>query len=313
MSEISVTAHTSIDTGRNSIDTPDTPFEVVEYVERAEQTVSYPRAPRGHEIHSRHHCRDIAVIDGQCVNVANQDDLIREVIDRVNDGEGFTVATLNLDHLVKRRHDAAFRATYARITLVTADGAPIVALGRRQAPQLHRATGADLLSPLCARAADEGIPIYLFGSTEYSLVTAAARLRQLYPRINICGLEAPPQGFDPFSEEAKACAARIASSGARLCFVCLGAPKQEFFADLIVQAHPGIGCLCVGAALDFVAQTQRRAPGFMRRLGVEWFWRLASQPRRMAWRYAACAALLLEIAAVEPALRLLRTGLRFRI
>jgi N-acetylglucosaminyldiphosphoundecaprenol N-acetyl-beta-D-mannosaminyltransferase len=259
-------------------------------------------------MHSRHSCEDIAVIDGQFVNVANQDDLIQEVIDRVNDGEGFTVATLNLDHLVKRRQDAAFREAYARMTLVTADGAPIVALGRRQAPHLHRATGADLLSPLCARAADEGIPIFLFGSTEYSLDAAAARLRQFYPRINICGFEAPPQGFDPLAEEAKACAAGIASSGARLCFVCLGAPKQELFADLMVQAHPGIGCLCVGAALDFVAQSQRRAPSFMRRLGVEWVWRLASQPRRLAWRYAKCAALLLRIAAVDPALRLLRIG-----
>ena len=84
-------------------------------------------------------CKDIAVIDGQGVNIANQADLIREVILRAKIGQGFTVATLNLDHLVKRRQNAAFREAYARMTLVTVDGAPVIALGKGQAPQLERA------------------------------------------------------------------------------------------------------------------------------------------------------------------------------
>ena len=240
------------------------------------------------------------VIDGVTVNVLNEKDLLRSIISRTRAGVGFTLATLNLDHLVKRRNDSAFRAAYARMTLVTADGSPIVALGRRQAPDLRRATGADLVKPLCAQAAKEAIPIYLFGSTAASLDLAGSRLKTLYPGLVICGQEAPPLGFDPFSAEALTCGERIAASGARLCFVCLGAPKQELFSDRMTQLHHGIGFLSVGAALDFIADTQVRAPLFMQKAGIEWLWRIMTNPRRMIWRYMQCAALLVEISLIEP-------------
>jgi N-acetylglucosaminyldiphosphoundecaprenol N-acetyl-beta-D-mannosaminyltransferase len=259
-------------------------------------------------VHSDHHRSHPVIIDGVAVNVLNENELLRSIITRARAGVGFTLATLNLDHLVKRRHNAAFRAAYARMTLVTADGSPIVALGRRQAPNLQRATGADLVKPLCAQAAKEGIPIYLFGSTANSLDLAARRLKDLCPDLIICGQEAPPQGFDPMSAEAEACGARIAASGARLCFVCLGAPKQEFFADRMTRLHPGVGFMCVGAALDFIADAQIRAPGFMRKAGMEWIWRILSHPRRMAWRYVQCASLLAEITVIEPLWR--RLGLK---
>jgi exopolysaccharide biosynthesis WecB/TagA/CpsF family protein len=258
---------------------------------------------------------DVAEVDGQFVNVLNCADALAAVRARLRAGRGFTFATLNLDHLVKRRADPAFRAAYARATLVSADGAPIVALGRRQAPALRRAAGADLLRPLCAMAAREGLPVGFFGSTEAVLRDAAARLRREFPGLRIVFVESPAFGFDPFSDEAGAAGERIAASGAKLVFVCLGAPKQELFADRLAQVHPEIGFIGVGASADFIAGAQLRAPKAMRRLGLEWLWRAASDPRRLAGRYAQCALLLARIMieqrlfAASSARRLARAGM----
>lgn len=250
--------------------------------------------------------RFFASIDGQPVNVAGPADLITAIVARAKGRETFTLFTLNLDHLVKRRLDPAFAQAYARATLVSADGAPIIALARRQGAELERATGADLVTPLCLAAAREGLPIYLFGSTAASLASARAALLAHAPGLDIRGLEAPPHGFDPASAAADAAGARIAASGARLCFVALGAPKQEIFADRMAARGEGVGYLCIGAALDFLSGEQRRAPTLLRRLGLEWTWRLVTNPRRLGLRYARCAALLAELVLLAPPIR--RTG-----
>ncbi len=237
----------------------------------------------------------VARVDGQTINILNIDDAIHSVRARLRAGRGFTFATLNLDHLVKLRADSAFQTAYARATFVSADGAPVAALARRQVPRIARTTGADLLIPLCRMAAREGVKVALFGSSEQSLALAAARLRAAAPGLDIVLTTSPAFGFDPRSREADAFGAAIARSGARLCFVCLGAPKQEIFADRMAQAHAGIGFVGVGEAADFQSGAQFRAPQVIQSIGLEWAWRLASQPRRLFGRYAQCAALLARL------------------
>ncbi|HWG04178.1 MAG TPA: WecB/TagA/CpsF family glycosyltransferase [Beijerinckiaceae bacterium] len=242
----------------------------------------------------------LATIDGQIVNIAAQAEVIDKATARANTGLGFTLFTLNLDHLVKRRADAAFRMAYGRATFVTADGAPIAALARLGGVRIERVTGADLVLPLCAAAAEQRLPVYLFGSSHETLKRAAADLVNRFPALDICGLEAPAQGFDPLSASAQDAGERIIRSGAKLCFVALGAPKQELFADRMVAASGGIGFVCIGAALDFLASAQVRAPSILRQLGLEWAWRLFSDPRRMAMRYARCVVLLAELVLLQP-------------
>ncbi|MBE7220596.1 MAG: WecB/TagA/CpsF family glycosyltransferase, partial [Caulobacteraceae bacterium] len=207
-------------------------------------------------------------------------------------GESFTLFTLNLDHIVKRHRDLAFRAAYARATLVSADGWPVAAAARRQGGRVERVTGADMILPVCEAAAREGVPIYLFGATPESLAAATKALMARFPRLDIRGAEAPPMGFDPTSETAHAMAERIAASGARLCFVALGAPKQELFSDAMAAKFPGIGFLCIGAALDFISGHAKRAPRLAQAVGAEWAWRLATEPRRLGRRYAECLLFL---------------------
>lgn len=234
--------------------------------------------------------------DQIAVNVHDRDALFAAIADCVARGEGFTVATLNLDHLVKLRRDAAFRDAYLRTRFVVADGRPVVWLSRLAREPVGLAPGSELIEPLCAIAAREGWPVALFGTTGSVLDAAAARLRAACPALRIVFRESPPRGFDPLGAEAAAAAERIDASGATLCFLALGAPKQEIFAVHAQQAAARCGFVSIGAGLDFLAGAQLRAPVWMRRLALEWVWRMLAEPRRLVGRYASCLTILPELA-----------------
>lgn len=231
----------------------------------------------------------LACIDSWRINAPSEAWVIDRVVQDALDGRGGTVFTINLDHLAKLRRDPAFRAAYERASYVTADGMPVVLLARSEGVEIDRVTGADLVVPLARAAAEAGISIHFFGSRIEVLERAVARLRVEVPDLAVAGIEAPPMGFDPCGEEAEAAARRIAASGAGICFVALGAPKQELFANAALTAADGVVYLGVGAALDFLAGERSRAPRLFQRLGLEWVWRVAQEPRRLLPRYAVSA------------------------
>lgn len=245
---------------------------------------------------SDHPYPEIARIDDQPINIATQDEAISAVIALAREGRPFRFFTLNLDHLVKRREDEAFRAAYASATLVSADGAPVAFLARRQNPRIRRTTGADMVLPLAREAARTGVPIALFGSSADVLARAAEQLCATAPGLRIAHVEAPPFGFEPRSRAADEAMRRIAESGARIVFVALGAPKQELLSAHATTLGLPLGFVCIGAALDFLAGAQKRAPRAMQALGLEWLWRLGSNPARFATRYAKCVGMLARLA-----------------
>jgi N-acetylglucosaminyldiphosphoundecaprenol N-acetyl-beta-D-mannosaminyltransferase len=213
------------------------------------------------------------------------------------------VFTLNLDHVVKMRKDAVFRGAYRRAGLITADGFPIALACSLQDKHVSRVTGSDLIAPISAEAARSGKSIYLFGSSLQVLSNASRLLLERNTGLTIAGFFAPPQGFDPTSEEAHRCIVTIGNSGADLCFVALGAPKQELFADYGKSFLPNTSFVCIGAGLDYIAGAQLRAPLWMQRCGLEWLWRAANDPRRLFYRYLLCIAALpgiLTRAALVP-------------
>lgn len=250
----------------------------------------------------------LATVDGQWINIASQDDAVAAVRADFRQGHGFSIHVLNLDSLVKRRADAQYRDAYQRATYVTCDGAPVAVLARRQFPAMQRTTGPDLVEPLCRLAAEERMPVYLFGSSGDSLRRAAEQLVERCPGLDICGSESPPMGFDPSSAAADAAIDRMAASGARFCLISLGTPKQEVFARRALDRHPHLGLLSIGAAIDFIAGSQSRAPELVRDNGLEWLWRLATNPRRLTGRYARCAVVLADVALASPVRRRLGLG-----
>jgi exopolysaccharide biosynthesis WecB/TagA/CpsF family protein len=243
----------------------------------------------------------IAEIDGWPITMTSPAETIDAIITRAKARQSFSVNTLNLDHLVKLRRDANFRAAYRSATIVTPDGAPIVWLARRQGAKVERTTGADLVIPLLAEAARNQLPVYLFGTSEEVLNACTRALRKVAGEsLNICGAVAPPQGFDGSGPAADQAIAAIRASGARIVLLALGAPKQEIFAARALAADIGAGMISVGAALDFIAGVQTRAPMVLRTYGLEWAWRLATNPRRLAVRYAQCAIILADLAVLQP-------------
>ena len=218
--------------------------------------------------------------------------LLDEVEGHLARGEGFALATLNLDHVVKLRRDPDFRAAYARHSHVVADGNPVVWLLRLAGRQVELIPGSDLVVPLAATAARLDVPVALVGSTPEVLDRAAARLQADHPGLRVSCRIAPPMGYDPAGPAAADDLARVAASGARLCFLALGAPKQEILAARAAELAPGLGVVSVGAGLDFVAGQQRRAPRWVRRIAMEWLWRMLSNPLRLTGRYALCGRAL---------------------
>jgi exopolysaccharide biosynthesis WecB/TagA/CpsF family protein len=235
-------------------------------------------------------------IEGVTINLASLAGASATAVRRAERGEGFTLFTLNLDHFVKLGSSAEFRAAYQRADYVTADGWPVVWLARTKGARLERTSGADLVEPLCEAAAARDIGVYFIGPGPRAQAGALDILRRRFQGLRVAGAEAPRLPATPDAAELDALAHRINASGARLCFVSLGAPKQEILADALAARCPATGFLCVGAALDFISGETRRAPAWMRRGKLEWFWRLATDPRRLALRYALCAAVFVRLA-----------------
>lgn len=245
----------------------------------------------------------LAHVDGWPIHLANLPTAVERITAKAKtlSGVGFTVFTLNLDHLVKLRTQRAFQDAYAIADLVTADGAPVAWLSRFANTTVERTTGADLFVPLARAAAREHLPVFIFGTTMTVLMAAARSLNEATEStIEIAGLLSPSAQFDPEGPEADAAIDQIKASGARLCFVTLGAPKQEVFAARAVAQGCGCAFVCVGAAADFLAGTQVRAPAVFQRYGLEWAWRLGTNPRRLAKRYVQCAAVLFDVVVLDP-------------
>lgn len=226
------------------------------------------------------------------VNVRDFGQLSEEVRRRLSAGEGFALATLNLDHLVKMKSDARFADAYGRQDLVVADGNPIVALSRLAGRPVELLPGSDLVRPLCRLALETGTPVAFVGSDQATLDRAAGILIAEMPGLAIPYRHAPPMGFDPDNPAAGEIFATLKAHGAGLCFLALGAPKQERFAARGRMAAPQVGFASVGAGLDFIAGRQQRAPAWMRRLALEWLWRALGDLRRLGPRYARCFAIL---------------------
>jgi N-acetylglucosaminyldiphosphoundecaprenol N-acetyl-beta-D-mannosaminyltransferase len=136
---------------------------------------------------------------------------------------------------------------------------------------------------LCEAAAAEGLPVYFYGGDQALMAALVDALRRRLPALRIAGAEAAPL-LPRQPEPDQATIERIRGSGARLVFVGLGCPKQEFWMQAH-RAHLDAVLVGVGQAFGIAAGIVPEAPAWMRRSGLEWLFRLASEPRRLWRRY----------------------------
>jgi N-acetylglucosaminyldiphosphoundecaprenol N-acetyl-beta-D-mannosaminyltransferase len=208
-----------------------------------------------------------------------------------------------IDHAVAARHrgyicvanthtvaaageDPELRAALLGADFSVPDGQPVVwalrLLGHRLGDRVY---GPDLMERACERAARTGVRFYLYGGRNQGALSQLARnLRLRHPGLQIVGGHVPPFR-DLTPEEERAVVADIHRSGADVVWVGIGVPKQEkWMARMRPRLHAPV-LVGVGAAFDFHAGLVAQAPGWMQRLGLEWLFRLAQEPRRLWRRY----------------------------
>lgn len=200
---------------------------------------------------------------------------------------GTDVHLCNAYTLAVADQDNQFRSMLERASFNFPDGMPVVwanrLLHKDSAVPHERVYGPDLFLNVVDAGRAVGLRHYLLGSTPEVLDRLAGELRRRFPGVIIVGVDSPP--FRPLShEESQEQLARIVSSGAQVVWVGLGTPKQDWEAARLAAGAPAVFC-AVGAAFDFVAGMKRQAPEWMQRNGLEWLFRLATEPRRLWRRY----------------------------
>lgn len=204
---------------------------------------------------------------------------------------GFFI-TANLHYARLTARSEYLRELNSRAAFLTADGMPLVWQARRQGhPLPERVAGSDLVHLLCRQAALRGHRVFFLGGAEGVALEAAQRLKQRNPLLAVAGVAAPVFR-DMSPEDHETLAARIRATRPDILFAALGQPKGEIWLDRRREALGVPVCVQIGASLDFVAGTARRAPRWMQRTGIEWFHRMASDPRRLGPRYLHDAAFL---------------------
>ena len=202
----------------------------------------------------------------------------------VASGDGGTVFTPNVDHIVMAEQRADFRAAYEAASLSLVDGMPVMWASRLLGEKLpEKVSGSDLVPRLVDRAAQKKWRVFLLGGAEGSAEIAAKKLEAM--GVPIAGLAAPRVPESTSFEAHAALADEIAATKPDLVFVGLGAPKQELFATAVRDRLRPAVLLGVGASIDFLAGSVPRAPAWISRSGLEWLYRLGREPRRLWRRY----------------------------
>jgi N-acetylglucosaminyldiphosphoundecaprenol N-acetyl-beta-D-mannosaminyltransferase len=202
--------------------------------------------------------------------------------DWIQSGQRGYICTVNVAILMMMRSDPRLQRFVDRAALVVVDGQPLVWASHLQRDPLpERVTGVGLVDELSALAAREGFGVYFLGARRAVIEAAAKRLLDRYPGLEVCGIA------DGYFEatEAPLRAQAIRESGAKILIVGMGVPRQEEFLagqwdELGIQL-----AVPVGGSFEVIAGKARRAPIFLQRIGMEWSFRLAQEPRRLWKRY----------------------------
>ena len=214
------------------------------------------------------------------------------------------VVTPNVDYVVRMSRDAELRRYVAGAWLSLCDSRPIRTLARLMFIKLPLVTGSDLTADLFRSVVSPGDAITIVAATD----EVVARMRSAYPQLTFHAI-VPPYGVRHNPEALQACVEFVAQARSRFVFLAIGSPQSDMIAHQL-SCHPratGIG-LNIGAGLDFLVGTKRRAPVWMQRSGLEWAHRLFGDPKRLWRRYAFSVIPLAKLFSHELLGRSARPG-----
>ncbi len=236
---------------------------------------------------------------GIYIDAVDYETVVTKIIRAAQEQRSLAVSALAVHGVMTGILDPIHAARLNTLDLVVPDGQPVRwALNLLHGTNLpDRVYGPTLMLKVCAQAAMEGLPIYLYGSTSDILLRLADNLRNQFPRLQIAGLQ--PSRFRQITlTEKEEIIQTIATSGARILFVGLGCPRQEVW----VYEHRGLlpmPMLAVGAAFAFHAGVVAQAPPQLQKMGLEWFYRLVREPKRLWRRYLKLNPLYLWLVGLQ--------------
>jgi len=229
---------------------------------------------------------DAVELWGMAINSMTLGDVLEAVDDRIARREPGYICTPNVDHVVLYQTHADFRASYRDAFLILPDGVPIIWASRLIGKRLRRKiSGSDLIYSLNEHAARKGHTVFFLGAAEGVAEKAATLLAKRYPGLKVAGCYSPPPGFEHDPQENDKVIQLLREAAPDICYVALGTPKQCIWNW---RHHRGAGVpvlVGVGGSFDFVTGRQKRAPRWLQSMGLEWFWRLCRDPRRLWRRY----------------------------
>ena len=233
--------------------------------------------------------KEFTRILGVPVSAINMDIALGTIAGWISRDESRYVFIRDVHGLMCAHEDPELNAFHFKAGMVTPDGMPLVKISQwRGKKHVGRVCGADLMDALCALSAQKGYANYFFGGKQGVAEILAGNMRKKYPGLKIAGTGTPP--FRTLTKpEDRAATARIVKSGAKIVWVGLSTPKQEWWMIEHVKRIPGATLIGVGAAFDFHTGEVKRAPEWMQKSGLEWFYRLISEPRRLWRRYLVMA------------------------
>lgn len=243
---------------------------------------------------------------GVPLDVASMRQTIACIVDRFERGFATSISVLNVAKLVNMRSDALLRESVLAGDLILADGAPLVWLSRiKGTPLPERVAGIDLMRELLRVADERRLRVYFLGATASVVQQTVIASCAEFPRLIVAGAR---DGYFSETDEA-AVAEEICNSRPDILLVAMSSPKKEVFLKRWAATMAVPICHGVGGSFDVVAGVTRRAPLWMQRVGLEWFFRVLQEPRRMWKRYLitntkfivlALRDLLLPAQASEP-------------
>jgi N-acetylglucosaminyldiphosphoundecaprenol N-acetyl-beta-D-mannosaminyltransferase len=224
-------------------------------------------------------------VAGIPVSLLNMQMACEEVGRRLRMEEGGYCIFRDMNGIVGANDDPALLCAHQNAALVAPDGMPLVWLAHFKGfDWVGRVYGPDFMLECCRMFEHTGLRHYLFGSTEAVVEKLTQELQRAFPALEICGRHSPP------IREASLAANlddvdKIRAARADIVWVGLGTPKQEFWMQANAPHLGGCMLMGVGAAFDFLAKVKRQAPRWMQRTGLEWSFRLMTEPRRLGRRY----------------------------
>ena len=249
----------------------------------------------------------ITVLLGLPFHDLTLDETLEYCRETMKGGAGHYLVTANVDFTTQAYEDPDLKKIVFFADRVVCDGMPLVWLSRLFGhPLRERVAGSDMVPRLLEICGRERLPVYFFGSDLATLEEAKIIVENRYPGLVVAGIDSPPMGA-VIEWDNDALCEKMRLSGAKLLLACLGCPKQErwIFAHHHETGIPlSIGC---GASLDFITGKQKRAPQWMQKTGMEWFWRMSGNPARLVQRYGKDFIFLLK-ASLRQASSLRRRG-----